>query len=54
MTGAGITVPPARGPAPFARWPLVAASALGWLVAVRQPRNWMGWLLLAGTAEAGS
>jgi hypothetical protein len=86
MTGAGVTVPPSRGPAPFARWPWLAASAVGclavavvvatfplgsmagqlnaqsvastlvalvfaavgWLVAVRQPRNWMGWLLLAG------
>jgi hypothetical protein len=78
-------VPPSRGPAPFPRWPLPAATAVGclalavvaatfplgsmarqldassvastlvalvfaavgWLVAVRQPRNWMGWLLLA-------
>jgi len=78
-------VPPSRGPAPFAHWPWLAASAVGclavavvvatfplgsmagqlnaqsvastlvalvfaavgWLVAVRQPRNWMGWLLLA-------
>jgi hypothetical protein len=86
MTGAGIAVPPSRGPAPFPRWESLAASALGclalavvvatfplgsmarqlnaqsiastlvalvfaavgWLVAVRQPRNAMGWLLLAG------
>jgi hypothetical protein len=85
MTGAGTTVPPSRGPAPFPRWPTLAASALGclavavvvatfplgsmarqlnaqsiastlvalvfaavgWLIAVRQPRNAMGWLLLA-------
>ena len=26
----------------------LAFAAVGWLVAVRQPRNWMGWLLLAG------
>jgi len=85
MTVAGGTVPLPRKPAPFARLPLLAASALaclavavvavtfplgsmagqlnaenaasslvalalaavGWLVAVRQPRNPMGWLLLA-------
>ena len=79
-------MPPSRGPAPFAHWPWLAASAVGclavavvvatfplgsmagqlnaqsvastlvalvfaavgWLVAVRQPRNWMGWLLLVG------
>ena len=31
MTGAGITVPPSRGPAPFARWSWLAASAVGCL-----------------------
>jgi len=91
MTGAGTTVPLSRGPAPFPRWPSLAASALGclavavvvttfplasmsrqltaqsiastlvalvfaavgWLIAVRQPRNAMGWLLLAAGVLIG-
>ena len=87
MTVAGRTAPLSRKPAPFTRWPALAASALGalalaviaanfplggmagqqsaqnvattlvalvfaavgLLVALRQPRNRMGWLLLAGS-----
>ena len=42
MTAAGRTAPLSRRPAPFTRWPVLAASALGILsVAVIAANFWM-------------
>jgi hypothetical protein len=46
MTVAGKTAQPLQPAAPFARW---AFAVVCLLVALRQPRNSMGWLLLGGS-----